>query len=311
MVQGVGFRPFVHGLAVRHRLTGFVRNEGWGVVVEAEGGPEALEAFAAAVAGEAPALARVESVRTSRVAARGDAAFAIAASEGEGDAFSALVPADAATCDDCLRELFDPADRRHRHPFITCTQCGPRFTIVRDVPYDRPQTTMAQFTMCAACRAEYDDPADRRFHAEAIACPQCGPRLDLALEEAVALLRAGAIVAVKGLGGWHLACDAASDEAVARLRTRKHRDAKPFAVMTARPQALVEGPLELLGALERPIVLLDRRAGAPVCVAVAPDASPRGGMLPDTPLHPLQAADRDRPPGLPRARPLRRADRDR
>ncbi|HEV2753717.1 MAG TPA: carbamoyltransferase HypF, partial [Solirubrobacteraceae bacterium] len=285
----------MHGLAVRHGLTGYVRNEGWGVVVEAEGRPEALEAFVAALAGEAPALARVESVRTTPVPARGDAAFAIAASEGEGDAFAALVPADAATCDDCLRELFDPADRRHRHPFITCTQCGPRFTIVRDVPYDRPQTTMAQFTMCAACRAEYEDPADRRFHAEAIACPACGPRLDLELEEAVALLRAGAIVAVKGLGGWHLACDAGSQEAVARLRARKHRDAKPFAVMTARPQALVEGPLELLSAPERPIVLLDRRAGAPVADAVAPDASRLGVMLPYTPLHHLLAADLDRP----------------
>ncbi|HEV2753401.1 MAG TPA: carbamoyltransferase HypF, partial [Solirubrobacteraceae bacterium] len=295
VVQGVGFRPFVHGLAVGHGLAGFVRNEGWGVVVEAEGAPEALEAFATALAGEAPALAQVESVRTTRLAAGGEAGFAIAVSEGEGDALSALVPADAATCGDCLRELFDPADRRYRHPFITCTQCGPRFTVVRDVPYDRPQTTMAQFTMCAACRAEYEDPADRRFHAETIACPACGPRLDMELGEAVGLLRAGAIVAVKGLGGWHLACDAASQEAVARLRTRKHRDAKPFAVMTARPEALVEGPLELLRARERPIVLLDRRAGAPVADAVAPGASRLGVMLPYTPLHHLLAADLDRP----------------
>src|SRR5207237_2888521 len=197
---------------------------------------------------------------------------------------------DAATCDDCLRELFDPSDRRFRYPFVNCTQCGPRFTIVREVPYDRPNTTMAGFPMCADCRREYEDPADRRFHAEPIACPVCGPRLSPPLEEAVAALVAGRIVAVKGLGGYHLACNAADEEAVARLRARKHREEKPFAVMAAALGLLAEvGPEEelLLRSPERPIVLVRRRPDAPVAPSVAPGTPWLGVMLPYTPLHHL------------------------
>ena len=191
-----------------------------------------LDAFAAALTREAPGLARIESVRTRLPPARGEREFAIAASAATGSA--ALIPPDVATCDDCLAELLDPGDRRYRYPFTNCTQCGPRFTIVRAVPYDRPNTTMAGFPLCADCRREYEDPGDRRFHAEPIACPVCGPQLSMPLERAVALLREGAIVAVKGLGGYHLACVAGDAEAVGRLRARKQRDQKPFAVMTAR-----------------------------------------------------------------------------
>ncbi|HEY6029275.1 MAG TPA: acylphosphatase, partial [Gaiellaceae bacterium] len=202
VVQGVGFRPFVYGLASRHSLAGYVLNDGEGVVIEAEGPRPALDAFTLELRAEAPRLARIDSLLASVVEPRGDRAFLIelsAAARG-----SAEIPADVATCDDCLRELFDPADRRFRYPFVNCTQCGPRFTIVRGVPYDRPLTTMAGFPLCDDCRREYEDPADRRFHAEPIACPACGPQLSLSLEDAVGLLLEGKIVAVKGLGGWHL-----------------------------------------------------------------------------------------------------------
>jgi hydrogenase maturation protein HypF len=292
IVQGVGFRPFVHGLAMRTGLAGFVFNDGRGVVIEVEGKPDALDSFAAALPVEAPALARVDEVSATRVEPVGTLGFAIAPSRA--GAAEALVPPDTATCDDCLRELFDPADRRYRYPFVNCTQCGPRFTIVRRVPYDRANTTMAGFEMCAACRREYEDPLNRRFHAEPIACPDCGPRLSMSLEEAIGLLRAGSVLAVKGLGGWHLACDAASEAAVGRLRARKHREEKPFAVMTADPAALCEvGPDDerLLASRERPIVLMRRRPGAPVADGVAPGNPWLGVMLPYTPLHHLLARD--------------------
>ena len=257
VVQGVGFRPFVYGLAGRHGLGGFVLNDGDGVTVEAEGDAASLDAFAASLRTDAPPLARVETVTAESVPLRDDARFTIAASLPSRGA--AAIPPDVATCDDCLRELFDPADRRYRYPFLNCTQCGPRFTIVRAVPYDRASTTMAGFTMCADCRREYEDPADRRFHAEPIACPVCGPRLSMPLEEAVSMLRAGAILAVKGLGGYHLACDARDEDAVARLRARKRREEKPFALMSAAPEALCEVSEEewaLLRSPARPIVLL-------------------------------------------------------
>jgi hydrogenase maturation protein HypF len=292
VVQGVGFRPFVYGLALRERLAGWVLNDGDGVVVEVEGAAAAIERFISALAAEAPPLARVGEISAQAVPALGEEGFRIAASEGRRG--SALVPADVATCDDCLRELFDAADRRYRYPFVNCTQCGPRFTIVRAVPYDRPNTTMAGFELCADCRREYEDPLDRRFHAEPIACPACGPRLTLPLEEAVALLREGAILAVKGLGGYHLACDAASEQAVARLRRRKEREEKPFALMTPDPQLLAEpdaAELELLRSRERPIVLVRRRRGAPVAAGVAPGSDWLGLMLPYTPLHHLLLAD--------------------
>lgn len=296
VVQGVGFRPFVHGLAVRHGLGGFVLNDGEGVVIEVEGDALSLEVFAASLRAEAPPLARVETVTMESLQLRGEERFTIAASRSAGGA--AAIPPDVATCDDCLRELYDPADRRYRYPFLNCTQCGPRFTIVRAVPYDRPSTTMAGFPMCADCRREYDDPGDRRFHAEPIACPACGPRLSMPLEEAVSLLRAGAIVAVKGLGGYHLACDAASEEAVSRLRARKHRDEKPFALMTVAPEELCDASSEewsLLRSRMRPIVLLRRRHGAAVAESVAPGSQWLGVMLPYTPLHHLLADDVARP----------------
>jgi hydrogenase maturation protein HypF len=296
VVQGVGFRPFVHRLAGRNRLAGFVLNDGDGVVIEAEGDPAALDSFAASLIGDAPALAHVETVTAESVQARGDERFEIAASRPSRGAV--VVPPDVATCDDCLRELFDSADRRFRYPFVNCTQCGPRFTIVRTVPYDRPNTTMAGFAMCPDCRREYEDPADRRFHAEPIACPACGPRLSMPLEEAVSLLRAGAILAVKGLGGYHLACDAANEDAVSRLRTRKRREEKPFAVMTTAPDELCElsaAEWELLRSRERPIVLARRRSGAPFAASIAPGSPWLGVMLPYTPIHHLVAADLGRP----------------
>ncbi len=294
VVQGVGFRPFVHGLARRHGVAGFVLNDGQGVVVEAEG--TRIDDFVADLAGEAPPLARVDSVTQEPIEPTGETEFRILASTATGR--TALIPADVATCDDCLRELFDPADRRYRYPFTNCTQCGPRFTIVRAVPYDRPNTTMAGFPLCADCRREYEDPADRRFHAEPIACPVCGPQLSMPLEEAVALLLEGKILAVKGLGGYHLACDATDAEAVARLRARKLREEKPFAVMTADPDALAEvSPEEhaLLESRERPIVLVRRRADAPLAPPVAPGTEWLGLMLPYTPLHHLLLHDAGRP----------------
>ena len=292
VVQGVGFRPFVYGLASRYSLGGYVVNDGEGVVIEAEGDVATLDSFAAALADEAPSLARVDAVTATPVAPLGERRFMIGASAPTRG--SALVPADAATCDDCLRELFDPDDRRFRYPFINCTQCGPRFTIVERVPYDRRNTTMAAFPMCDECRREYEDQADRRFHAEPIACPRCGPTLSMRLEDAVAAVRDGAILAVKGLGGYHLACDAADDDAVARLRARKHREEKPFALMTPSPETLAEldeGELALLRSRERPIVLVRRRADAPVARAVAPGTPWLGIVLPYTPLHHLLCAD--------------------
>jgi hydrogenase maturation protein HypF len=292
VVQGVGFRPFVYGLAERYELAGFVLNDGSGVVVEAEGAGDTLDAFGAAIAAEAPALARVDSVSAETVPLLGDTVFRIETSAPVGK--SALIPADVATCDDCLRELFDPTDRRYRYAFVNCTQCGPRFTIVRGVPYDRALTTMAAFEMCAACRSEYEDPRDRRFHAEPICCPACGPQLSMPIDHAVALLRAGSILAVKGLGGYHLACDATNEEAVARLRSRKHREDKPFAVMVRNAEVEPE-ERALLESRERPIVLVRKHDDVPVAPSVAPGTEWLGVMLPYTPLHHLLLHDADMP----------------
>ncbi len=292
VVQGVGFRPFVYGLARRHGLGGFVLNDGEGVLVEAEGARAALDAFAESLRSEAPPLARVTSIESEPLPLGGASAFTIATSAPTGR--TALISPDVATCDDCLRELFDPSDRRYRYPFVNCTNCGPRFTIVRSVPYDRANTTMAAFPLCGDCRREYEDPANRRFHAEPVCCAACGPQLTLPLDEAAALLCDGAILAVKGLGGWHLACRAADDDAVARLRSRKHREDKPFAVMTTQPGLLAEVGADeaaLLVSLERPIVLVPRRAGAPIAAAVSPGSAWLGLVLPYTPLHHLLLAD--------------------
>jgi hydrogenase maturation protein HypF len=298
-VQGVGFRPFVHRLAGAHQLAGWVRNDERGVVLEVEGEPATVALFVERLAGEAPPLASVERVVTEELPARGDRGFSIVASESGGRP-DALVSSDSATCADCLRELFDPADRRHRYPFINCTNCGPRFTIVRGVPYDRPLTTMAGFEMCAACRSEYDDPGDRRFHAQPNACASCGPTLRLgnargeeALLAAGAALRDGRILAVKGVGGYHLACNASDERAVAALRSRKHREDKPFALMAPDLEAarsLVElsrAEQDLLEGRERPIVIARRRPGAAVAESVAPRSGDLGVMLPYSPLHHL------------------------
>ncbi|MCZ4495338.1 MAG: (NiFe) hydrogenase maturation protein HypF, partial [Conexibacter sp.] len=242
VVQGVGFRPYVHRLTRELGLGGFVRNDEHGVVLEIEGVPEAVTRFLERLPRDAPPLARIERVVGEEIAPRGETRFAIETSQAAGAGRAQVAP-DVATCADCLRELRDPADRRHRYPFVNCTNCGPRFTIVRGVPYDRSRTTMAGFTMCDACRAEYGDPLDRRFHAQPNACPACGPQLRLAgasgdpLAVVSAALRDGAIVAVKGLGGFHLACRADDEAAVAALRARKHREDKPFALMAADLEA--------------------------------------------------------------------------
>jgi hydrogenase maturation protein HypF len=305
LVQGVGFRPFAHALATRLGLAGHVANDTRGAVVEIEGDGKAVARFLDVLVREAPPLAVIEQLAHVSLRTLGERQFSILDSVTEG-ARQVLVSPDVATCEDCLRELFDPHDRRYRYPFTNCTNCGPRFTIVRDVPYDRPRTTMAGFTMCQDCAREYADPADRRFHAQPIACPACGPRLSLVtrrgevlpgdpIEVAAELLRAGRIVAVKGLGGYHLAAVACDEEAVAALRGRKHREEKPFAVM-ARDLTAARGLVELDVAAERvlagprrPIVLLPRRQGAAVADAVAPGTAHLGVMLPYTPVHHLLA----------------------
>ena len=306
IVQGVGFRPFVYALATRLGLGGLVGNDADGVFAEVEGAPEAVQEFLLSLERDAPPLARIERVTARPLAPDGGAGFAIAPSE-PGGARRALVSPDTATCADCLAELADPADRRYGYPFINCTNCGPRFTIIRDVPYDRPLTTMAGFVMCGRCAAEYHDPADRRFHAQPVCCPACGPRLSLLspagtevpgdpLTEAAGLLRRGHVLAVKGLGGYHLAVDAASESAAQALRTRKYREDKPFAVMAADLGAAgrlceVSGAeAALLSSASRPIVLLNRRPGAGVAAAVAPGNRQLGVMLPYTPLHHLLLA---------------------
>ncbi len=310
-VQGVGFRPFVHRLAGELGLAGWVGNDARGVLLEAEGAPGALDELLRRLAADAPPLAVVEGVRAEELPPTGEEGFAIAGSASAGDPDAPVAP-DAATCADCLAELADPADRRFRYPFVNCTNCGPRFTIVTGVPYDRPRTTMAGFPMCDACRAEYEDPGNRRFHAQPNACPACGPRARLlapdgaelplgdapdAVATAAALLRAGRILAVKGLGGYHLACRAGDERAVAALRARKHREDRPFALLAAdlaAARALVElrpGDEALLAGRERPIVLARRRRDAPVAPSVAPRSSDLGVMLPYTPLHHLLVAD--------------------
>jgi hydrogenase maturation protein HypF len=303
VVQGVGFRPFVHALASQLRLGGIVGNDMNGVFAEVEGPPAVVSEFLDRLRREAPPLARIERISTEPRFPDGSSVFTIAPSEAAGSRRT-LISSDSATCSDCLRELADPADRRYRYPFINCTNCGPRFTIIRDVPYDRQLTTMAGFAMCARCAAEYHDPANRRFHAQPVCCPACGPRLRLAvrggqtlpgepLAAAARLLLRGAVLAVKGLGGYHLAADAASEQAVAALRSRKHREDKPFAVMASGLAAarclceVSELAAMLLASQRRPIVLMPRREGARIAGAVAPANRDLGVMLPYTPLHHL------------------------
>ena len=294
-VQGVGFRPFVYRLAQELNLAGWVRNDGEGVDIAAEGAAAALEAFIARLETEAPPLASVTSVEASEAPSSGVLGFEIKVSR-HGTANTAVTP-DAVTCPDCLAELFDPANRRWRHAFINCTHCGPRYTLTRRLPYDRPQTSMAAFAMCPACRREYDDPADRRFHAQPNACPVCGPQLSLRdvagdpIAETLARLLRGEIVAIKGLGGYHLACDAGNAEAVARLRERKNREEKPFAVMFANAASIgsyaevSEAERALLESRERPVVLLQKREGCDAALpGIAPGLRELGVLLPCTPI---------------------------
>jgi hydrogenase maturation protein HypF len=304
VVQGVGFRPFVHRVATELGLDGQVGNDTEGVLVEVEGDPSRVELFEARLLADAPPLARIFSIEGATVELRRATGFHIVESVSS-DAGSTFVSPDVAVCDDCLDELFDPRDRRHRYPFINCTNCGPRFTITLRLPYDRPNTTMRHFALCEACATEYHEPADRRFHAQPVACSDCGPRLwfesaagpvdetDAALAAAQASLARGEVVAVKGIGGYHLACDATSEEAVATLRRRKERADKPLAVMvgdlaTARRLARIS-PYDATTLLrpERPIVLLARRHGGPLAAGVAPGNPHIGVLLPYSPLHHL------------------------
>lgn len=300
-VQGVGFRPFVYRLAQELNLAGWVRNDGEGVDIEAQGAVAAIEDFIARLETDAPPLASVTSVRAEDAPLTDARGFEINVSR-HGTANTSVTP-DSATCPDCLAELFDPANRRWRHAFINCTHCGPRYTLTRHLPYDRPHTSMAAFAMCPACRREYDDPNDRRFHAQPNACPECGPRLSLRdaagapldvadpIAETLARLQRGEIVAVKGLGGYHLACDAGNAEAVARLRERKNREEKPFAVMFANAASVVQfaemddAERALLESRERPVVLLQKREGCDAALpGIAPGLAELGALLPCTPI---------------------------
>ncbi len=323
IVQGVGFRPFIYALAQRFGLRGWVRNTSAGVEIDVEGAPTALDAFIHALRNEHPPLARLDSLSVQTHEPRGFAHFEIISSERQADAFQPISP-DVGICADCLRELFDPNDRRYRYPFINCTNCGPRFTIITDIPYDRPNTTMAIFAMCTACAQEYQDPRNRRFHAQPVACPQCGPQVWLeikgkqgehphgvkAMRMTQELLHAGHIVAIKGLGGFHLACDATNAAAVRELRQRKLRVDKPFALMMA-DMAMVEqfcfineAERRLLESRQRPIILLDRRPKSGIAAETAPGQRTLGVMLPYTPLHYLLFADDASPPALRALPPL-------
>jgi hydrogenase maturation protein HypF len=292
IVQGVGFRPFVYQLARRLNLAGFVFNSSAGLTAEAQGPSEAVERFVRAIAAEAPPLAWIQQTELAEIPLLDETDFVIRHSLAQSGEF-ALISPDVATCGACFADFTDPANRRHHYPFTNCTNCGPRYTIVEDIPYDRPNTTMAKFAMCPACQAEYESPGDRRFHAQPNACPVCGPRLSASIEEAQTRLAAGQLVALKGLGGFHLACDARNQEAVCRLRARKRRSDKPFALMCRDIQA-IERICEV-GAVDRqalegprhPIVILPRRSPGAIPEAVAPGNRTLGVMLPYTPLHHL------------------------
>ena len=307
IVQGVGFRPFVYALAQCHALAGWVLNDEKGVRVEVEGEEDRVNSFISALAAPPP-LAVVERQEVSYLPVAGYQGFEIRPSTS-GEERLALISPDITLCGDCRQELFDSEDRRFRYPFINCTNCGPRFTIIEDIPYDRAKTTMASFPMCPACNREYHDPADRRFHAQPNACPVCGPQVELLdnsgsklqsedpIREALRLLKEGRIVAIKGLGGFHLACDAAQEAAVALLRGRKYREDKPFALMCKDLEAIEricvvdDASRRLLASKERPIVILPRRSDAAIAASVAPRQGTLGVMLPYTPLHHLLLAD--------------------
>ena len=312
-VQGVGFRPFVYRLAAKHGLSGWVQNQLGQVETLVQGRPEALDGFIEDIITLAPPLSRPEILSKEQVAMEAVSDFDIIESSAEAEP-QIFVPPDYYTCEDCLRELADPHDRRFRYPFINCTQCGPRYTLIDGMPYDRPNTTMSTFDLCAECRAEYTDPHDRRFHAEPVACPACGPRLEfssrgaatiregtLALDAASKALAGGSIVAVKGVGGYHLMCDARNEAAVARLRARKRRPDKPLAVMfpassatpgvIEREVSLTREEAELLRSPMRPIVLGWKRQGGTLAQQIAPGLAEVGVFLPYSPLHHLLLND--------------------
>ena len=300
IVQGVGFRPFVYNLAVQHGLVGWVRNTSSGVDIEVNGNAQSIAAFLKTLSTYPPPLAQIDQIESFPVPPDGYTSFEIFQSQSVSGEFIPVSP-DVAICDDCRRELFDPANRRYRYPFINCTNCGPRFTIIKDIPYDRPLTTMASFTMCQACQAEYENPADRRFHAQPVACPDCGPYVWFesstqvlpgdGIQTAREWLRAGKILVIKGLGGFHLACDATNPEAVHTLRERKQRSQKPFALMAFDLKTIEQyctvSPVEakLLQSPTHPIVLLYRRADSHIADEAAPNQKTLGLMLPYTPLH--------------------------
>lgn len=319
VVQGVGFRPFVYNLAQDMHLHGWVLNHSGGVDIEVEGSPKQLTAFVDALRSEAPTLAHIESLETQPAPTQGHTTFEIRRSQRQAGQYQLISP-DVATCPDCLRELLDPQDHRYRYPFINCTNCGPRFTIIDDIPYDRPNTTMKGFPLCEDCRTEYQNPRDRRFHAQPNACPVCGPHIwltdsrgeplaageqhtdnEAVLKKAKTLLLAGKILAIKGLGGFHLACDATNPAAVRRLRKRKRRPHKPFAVMVATPQEaqahvhVTAQAAELFASPQCPIVLLDRQSHSTIAENVAPQSRTLGVMIAYTPLHHILLRDVDRP----------------
>jgi len=309
VVQGVGFRPFVYRLATEEGLAGFIGNDTGGVTIEVEGPASRIDSFRRRLQAEAPPLSRIDSAIAIAARPTGETGFRIVAS-ATGGQVSTGIPADAATCSDCLRELLDPNDRRHRYPFLNCTNCGPRFTITRRIPYDRPQTSMADFKMCPACQAEYDDPTNRRFHAQPNACPVCGPRVwlvtpdgtevpsDDPVTETIDRLMAGEVLAIKGIGGFHLAVDVTNESAVMRLRQRKHRSGKPLAVMVRDLDAarglcaLTPQEENLLLTVARPIVIARRREDSGIAPSVAPRIPWLGIFLPYAPLQHLLFADR-------------------
>lgn len=307
IVQGVGFRPFIHRLARSHHIVGSVHNFTGGVVIEAEGRAEDVDAFIRALPEEKPPIARIEDIAVCEITLGGDSEFVIIPSR-EAAGGTILLSPDVATCADCTRELFDRDDRRYRYPFTNCTNCGPRFTIIESVPYDRPNTTMRPFEMCPQCQAEYEDIDDRRYHAQPNACPVCGPQVELlfgdeslsgleAIRQAIELLVKGRIVAVKGLGGFHLACDAGNEQAVRTLRGRKGREEKSLAIMSASLEdigtyaELAQVARGLLGGPIRPIVLLLKKNGSLIAESVAPNSKYYGVMTPYTPLHHLLLDD--------------------
>ncbi len=324
IVQGVGFRPFVYSLASRLELHGWVKNTSAGVEIEVEGSPKSIQEFTTRLQGEAPPLAIIDGFRIEMRQPSGYTQFIIVKSEAIPQAFQPISP-DVSVCDDCLQELFDPTDRRYHYPFTNCTNCGPRFTIIKDIPYDRPNTTMSEFDLCPECLVEYTDPLDRRFHAQPVACPECGPHVWLefspsfqiaknrtnfvgklpllkgtnALIKTQQLLREGIILAIKGLGGFHIACDATNPNAVKRLRERKLRVDKPFAVMmpnvdTVRLHCNIgETEAEVLKSRECPILILPRRPESSIAEEIAPNQNTIGVMLPYTPLHYLLFNDWD------------------